>query len=162
TDAGTVAWTVSGERREYDVVVLAAGAWTPALLRSAGLPADGYRVKSIQYAVYRADGWRPPPFVDEVTGLYGRPTADGGLLLGWRRRLREDGAGCQPSGCNPARRIRSTDRTQSRRTQKRSKMIDEETPVAGLPFYHTVGIGAGPANLSLAALFESSTAEKIA
>jgi lysine N6-hydroxylase len=41
-------------------------------------------------------------------------------------------------------------------------MIDEETPVAGLPFYHTVGIGAGPANLSLAALFESSTTEKIA
>ena len=41
-------------------------------------------------------------------------------------------------------------------------MTDEETPVAGLPYYHTVGIGAGPANLSLAALFESSTPEKIA
>jgi lysine N6-hydroxylase len=41
-------------------------------------------------------------------------------------------------------------------------MIDEETSVAELPYYHTVGIGAGPANLSLAALFESSTAERIA
>jgi lysine N6-hydroxylase len=41
-------------------------------------------------------------------------------------------------------------------------MTDEETPVAELPCYHTVGIGAGPANLSLAALFESSTTEKIA
>ena len=41
-------------------------------------------------------------------------------------------------------------------------MIDDETPVAGVPLYHTVGIGAGPANLSLAALFESSTNETIA
>lgn len=30
------------------------------------------------------------------------------------------------------------------------------------PFFHTVGIGAGPANLSLAALFQSTTVEKIA
>jgi lysine N6-hydroxylase len=30
------------------------------------------------------------------------------------------------------------------------------------PYYHAVGIGAGPANLSLAALFEAATAEKIA
>jgi lysine N6-hydroxylase len=41
-------------------------------------------------------------------------------------------------------------------------MIDDETPVAEVPLYHTVGIGAGPANLSLAALFESSTTESIA
>ncbi len=41
-------------------------------------------------------------------------------------------------------------------------MTDEETPAAEVPYYHTVGIGAGPANLSLAALFESSTAEEIA
>jgi lysine N6-hydroxylase len=41
-------------------------------------------------------------------------------------------------------------------------MIDAEPRVAEVPAYHTVGIGAGPANLSLAALFESSTAERIA
>jgi lysine N6-hydroxylase len=41
-------------------------------------------------------------------------------------------------------------------------MIDDETPVAAVPRYHTVGIGAGPANLSLAALFGSSTNETIA
>jgi lysine N6-hydroxylase len=41
-------------------------------------------------------------------------------------------------------------------------MIDDEARVAAIPLYHTVGIGAGPANLSLAALFESSTDEKIA
>jgi glycine/D-amino acid oxidase-like deaminating enzyme len=56
-------------------------------MASAGLPAAaGYRTKSIQYGVYPVDGWRPPQFSDEVTGLYGRPTTldgtDGGLLLG--------------------------------------------------------------------------------
>lgn len=41
-------------------------------------------------------------------------------------------------------------------------MIDGNHPVADIPWFHTVGIGAGPANLSLAALFESSTTESIA
>ncbi|MDQ2835963.1 MAG: SidA/IucD/PvdA family monooxygenase [Actinomycetota bacterium] len=41
-------------------------------------------------------------------------------------------------------------------------MIDDATAVSQAPFFHTVGVGAGPANLSLAALFESSTTEKIA
>lgn len=67
---------------DYDVVVLAVGPWTPGVLAAAGLPAAGYRTKAIQYVVHRVDGWRPPPFVDGVTGLFGRPTADGGLLLG--------------------------------------------------------------------------------
>ena len=31
-----------------------------------------------------------------------------------------------------------------------------------LPTYHTVGIGTGPANLSLAALFQTATTESIA
>jgi glycine/D-amino acid oxidase-like deaminating enzyme len=68
--------------RVYDAVVLAVGPWTPGLLAAAGLPAAGYRTKAIQYAVHRAGDWRPPQFVDGVTGLFGRPTADGGLLLG--------------------------------------------------------------------------------
>jgi glycine/D-amino acid oxidase-like deaminating enzyme len=68
--------------REYDAVVLAVGAWTPALLRASGLPGGGYRTRSIQYAVYDAGPVRPPAFTDEETGLYGLPTADGGLLLG--------------------------------------------------------------------------------
>jgi len=41
-------------------------------------------------------------------------------------------------------------------------MIDETPSPIDVPRYHTVGIGAGPANLSLAALFEDSTDEKIA
>jgi glycine/D-amino acid oxidase-like deaminating enzyme len=81
-DRGAVSVVVTGRAREYDTVVVAAGAWTPALLGSSGLPAAGFRTKSIQYAVHPVDGWCPPPFVDEVTGLYGRPTVDGGLLLG--------------------------------------------------------------------------------
>lgn len=70
--------------REYDMVVVATGAWTAALLRASGLPAqaDGYHTKSIQYAVHPVQGWCPPQFVDEVTGLYGRPTPTGQLLLG--------------------------------------------------------------------------------
>ena len=41
-------------------------------------------------------------------------------------------------------------------------MTDDRTQRTDVPEYHTVGIGAGPANLSLAALFESSTSEQIA
>jgi glycine/D-amino acid oxidase-like deaminating enzyme len=79
---GVVACDVAGEPREYDVVVVAAGAWSAALLDASGLPGLGYRTKSIQYAIHPVGDWCPPLFVDEVTGLYGRPTADGGLLLG--------------------------------------------------------------------------------
>jgi glycine/D-amino acid oxidase-like deaminating enzyme len=80
--AGALRCRVAGRWRAYDTVVIAAGAWTGALLAAAGLPAGGYRTKSIQYTIYRVDGWRPPQFVDELAGLYGRPAAGGGLLLG--------------------------------------------------------------------------------
>lgn len=81
-DRDTVTCGVGGAERDYDVVVLAAGAWTAGLLRASGLPAGGYRTKSIQYGLYPVTGRQPPIFVDAVTGLYGRPTADGELLLG--------------------------------------------------------------------------------
>ena len=80
--AGPVRITAAAVTTEYDPVVLAAGAWTPGLLRANGLPADGYRTKSIQYSVYPVGTWCPPSFADDATGLYGKPTADGGLLLG--------------------------------------------------------------------------------
>jgi lysine N6-hydroxylase len=41
-------------------------------------------------------------------------------------------------------------------------MIQDETRLDTVPRYHAVGVGAGPANLSLAALFESATDESIA
>ena len=74
--------TVDGSVHEYDVIVLAVGAWTHDLLRANGRRGRGYRTKSIQYTIYAAGAWRPPSFADEISGLYGRPTADGGLLLG--------------------------------------------------------------------------------
>ncbi|HET6213790.1 MAG TPA: FAD-dependent oxidoreductase, partial [Micromonosporaceae bacterium] len=79
---GAIGCDVDGERRGYDVVVLATGPWTPAVLRANDLPADAYRTRSIQYCLHTAGDWRPPQFVDELTGAYGRPTTDGGLLLG--------------------------------------------------------------------------------
>jgi len=82
TPHGSVAVTAAGRQREYETVVIATGAWTPALLQASGLPAGGYRTKSIQYGVHATEGWRPTQFVDETTGLYGRPAPDGGLLLG--------------------------------------------------------------------------------
>lgn len=77
-----IACEVGGERHAYDVVVLATGAWTPGLLRANGLAADGYRAKSIQYGVHPVGDWCPPQFIDDIAGVYGRPTADGGLLVG--------------------------------------------------------------------------------
>jgi glycine/D-amino acid oxidase-like deaminating enzyme len=82
TAAGSVRCVVAGSASEHDVVVLAAGAWTPDVLRASGLPSHGYRTKSIQYTVYATGEWRPPIFVDDISGLYGKPTVDGGLLLG--------------------------------------------------------------------------------
>lgn len=80
--AGPARVTSAAGVREYDRVVLAAGAWTPGLLRASGLPAGGYRTKVISYSVCPVGGWCPPPFADDATGLYGKPAAGGGLLLG--------------------------------------------------------------------------------
>lgn len=81
-DSGTITCRWGTSATEYDLAVIAAGAWTGAVLRASGLPADGYRVKSIQYAIYPVAGWSPPEFVDEPIGLFGRPAGDGKLLLG--------------------------------------------------------------------------------
>ena len=80
--AGPVRITSAAGSADYDQVVLASGAWTPGLLRANDLPADGYRTKSIQYSVYPVGDYCPPGFADDATGLYGRPTTGGGLLLG--------------------------------------------------------------------------------
>src|SRR5262249_38784398 len=92
--------TIGCDGRDYDVVILALGAWTGRFLRATGLPSEGYRVKSIQYAIHRTGSWRPPHFVDEITGLYGRPTANGGLLLGLPTNMW--GGGPDPPPTHPA------------------------------------------------------------
>lgn len=65
-----------------DVVVLATGAWTPALLAASRLAAGGLRSKQIQYSVFPARLPGLSAFVDDLTDLYGRPAADGAVLLG--------------------------------------------------------------------------------
>jgi len=69
-------------RTGYDRTVLATGPWTGELLRRSGLPDGGLRTKRIQYDRYETDGFGPPPFVDETTGLYGRADGPGGILIG--------------------------------------------------------------------------------
>ncbi len=80
---GTVTASAGGGRRTHDVAVLAAGAWTPALLHASGLSPEGLRTKAIRCAAFAVRGAaRPVPFADETSGLYGRPGSDGRLLLG--------------------------------------------------------------------------------
>jgi len=81
----------------YDAVVVAAGAWTPALLAASGLADGGLRTRQIQYAVYRAGPARFGAFVDDLTGLYGRPDGDRLLLLG----LPSDRWDVDPAGVRP-------------------------------------------------------------
>jgi len=83
---GSLTTVVDGEPAVYDVVVVAAGGWTPSLLRAAGFAADGYRTKAIQYGIYPVeslDGMSVPAFADETTGLYAKPTVERDLLLGY-------------------------------------------------------------------------------
>lgn len=71
-----------GRTERYDVVVVAAGPWTPRLLEASGLPDARLRTRHVQYLLHPGHIARLPAFVDEVSGLYGRPTDDGGMLLG--------------------------------------------------------------------------------
>jgi glycine/D-amino acid oxidase-like deaminating enzyme len=66
----------------YDAVVLATGAWTPSLLERSGLDTGGLRAKQIQYTVYPARLPGLGAFVDDTTGLYGRPAGSRWFLLG--------------------------------------------------------------------------------
>ncbi|MFH8349795.1 NAD(P)/FAD-dependent oxidoreductase [Streptomyces sp. NPDC018045] len=81
---GGVRYRTGAGHGTADVLVAATGAWTPRLLRSLGVTAadEAVRTKVIQCAVYRAGGLLPPAFVDETSGLYGRPAGPGRMLLG--------------------------------------------------------------------------------
>ena len=72
--------TLAGQRLGFDVVVIAAGAWTPSLLAASGHDVGGLTTKGIQYTLHRADGVPATAFVDDLSDLFGRPTPDGVLL----------------------------------------------------------------------------------
>jgi len=80
TDLAPGSFALAGTRHPADVLVLATGAWTPALLRAHGWDGAGLRTKAIQYTIFGIDGRPPGTFVDEVTGLYGKPVSTGQLL----------------------------------------------------------------------------------
>lgn len=81
--AGALSCRIGGEVNAYDRVVVAAGAWTPAILAKLGVAANSCGVvKAIQYALHPAIGALPTFFVDETTGLYGRPVKSRTMLLG--------------------------------------------------------------------------------
>ncbi|WP_344169660.1 FAD-dependent oxidoreductase [Kribbella lupini] len=237
-DGSVTCRTPSGSDR-YDVVVVAAGPWTPGLLTGNALPADQYRTKAIQVAVHRVAGALPTMFVDETSDLYGRPTADGGLLLGvdthrWsvppgssapihdltaqavrlagerlpHLRLLETAHTVTNADCyadppvltlwsvlgsthrlftftggsggsvktalaasrtaaNTLLGTGTNTRTTTSRTENKRMTIMEpgtrrSTDATSLTRYHTIGIGAGPSNLSLAALYKNVTTEKLA
>lgn len=71
-----------GTQRRFDAVVVAAGAWTARLLAAAGTDTGALRTKRVQFDVRHGCPTDLGAFVDETSGLYGRPTGDGGLLLG--------------------------------------------------------------------------------
>ncbi|GAA2343161.1 FAD-dependent oxidoreductase [Dactylosporangium salmoneum] len=91
--AATIGQRLSGEP---DVLVYAAGAWTPALLAKAGLSTLDLKVKAIRYTVHRLLGPPPPIFSDGP--LYGIPLGDGRLIAG----VATDEWGVAP-GAPPAR-----------------------------------------------------------
>ncbi|WP_433168263.1 FAD-dependent oxidoreductase [Kribbella sp. CA-247076] len=230
---GSVSCRLPGESHRYDAVVVAAGPWTPGLLTGNALPAEPYRTKSIQIALYQVDGALPTMFVDETSDLYGRPTADGRLLLGvdthrWSvppgssapipdlaaraariagERLPHlklsapdhlvshadcyadppvltlwsvlgsthrlftftGGSGGSVKTALAASRAAASDllapgetRTTTSRTETQRMTITEPGKQRTTPRYHTIGIGAGPSNLSLAALYKNVTTEKLA
>jgi hypothetical protein len=96
---GTISWTIGDDRRRHDIVIVAAGPWTPRLLAAGALPAAGYRTKQIQYGVYHASGapGRLTTIVDETTGLYGRPGPGGRMLFG----VPSDRYGVEPDRLHP-------------------------------------------------------------
>jgi glycine/D-amino acid oxidase-like deaminating enzyme len=82
---GTAVRLHTGDERAADAVVLATGPWTPALLhpRSSTTTAHpALTTKHIQYGVHEVEGPPLPSFMDETTGLYGRPAGPGRMLLG--------------------------------------------------------------------------------
>jgi glycine/D-amino acid oxidase-like deaminating enzyme len=76
----------------YDAVIVAAGAWTRDLV-----PGTGLTTRQIQYGLYPVRVAGLPSFVDETSGLYGRPYDGGRMLFG----LSSDRWGLPPEQISP-------------------------------------------------------------
>ena len=128
-------FSLAGERFSCDLLVLAAGAWTPALLREAGWDASGLSTKSIQYTIYRASGALPTTFVDDRTGLFGKPVPDG-LLLG----LPTTGWGAPPSGVPADRELADRAAALATSTFGALRLHSAEPSVAAIDCYAESGL----------------------
>lgn len=83
-----------------DIVVVAAGAWSRDLLTGLGLAAP-LRTKRIQYNFLKVSGApRHPAFIDDTTGVYGRPHEQDTSLIGMA--LDEWDVPLEPSAINSA------------------------------------------------------------
>jgi glycine/D-amino acid oxidase-like deaminating enzyme len=127
-------FTLAGTEHSADVVVVAAGAWTPALLRAAGLDATGLRTKTIQYTIFEVGDWRPGTFVDEVTGLYGKP-AGAEQLIG----LPTQAWDVDPDGARPDAALSDTVFELAQRRFPRLRLAAGARPVAALDCYSDNG-----------------------
>jgi glycine/D-amino acid oxidase-like deaminating enzyme len=82
-----------------DIVVVAAGAWSRDLLTGLGL-AVPLRSKRIQYNFFQGSGAPGhPAFIDDTTGVYGRPHEPGTSLIGMA--LDEWDISLGPTAVNP-------------------------------------------------------------
>ena len=130
TDLAAGSFQLAGVGHSCDVVVLAAGAWTPALLRTSGWDSAGLRTKAIQYTVFELADWRPGTFVDEVTGLYGKP-AGAGQLLGLPTRAWD----VEPDGPQPDPALSDEVFELAQQRFPRLRLVAGAQPVAALDCY---------------------------
>jgi glycine/D-amino acid oxidase-like deaminating enzyme len=126
------AFSLAGTEYSADVLVLATGAWTPALLRAHGWDSTGLRTKAIQYTVFGINGWRPGTFVDEVSGLYGKPAGDGQLL-----GLPTQAWDVEPDGLEPDHALSDTVFELAQRRFPLLRLVTGAEPVAALDCYST-------------------------
>ncbi|HEU5269492.1 MAG TPA: FAD-binding oxidoreductase [Jatrophihabitans sp.] len=135
-ELGPDGFTVAGERHRCDLVVLAAGAWTPAVLRAAGFDDGGLTTKSIQYAIHQVSGALPTTFVDDRSGLFGKPVPGGRLLLG----LPTDGWSVPPSGVPADRELAARAAALATSTFPALRLHSALPPVAAIDCYAESGL----------------------
>jgi glycine/D-amino acid oxidase-like deaminating enzyme len=120
----------AGAVHSCDILVLATGAWTPALLRAHGWDSAGLRTKAIQYTIFGINGWRAGTFVDEVSGLYGKPTGTG-QLLGLPTQVWD----VEPDGPEPDRALSNAVFELAQSRFPRLRLVAGAQPVAALDCY---------------------------